>query len=203
MKKLLAFVLALSGCSACAGKVAVQDEPMPTPIALMNRYGAAHACPVAGYLVTAHHVAYRSIETQSGVLEFPQSYLAEDGRGRLGGTKPVAGNEILDLALMTLPYDIEFYKKGDLPARGSRVWWIEYNFREKIRAYNWLVREAKVINTRADHIVLSQPATPGASGTCVFNDANEVVGIISYGRILEDGGKITVAVGLKFLPGGE
>jgi hypothetical protein len=61
----------------------------------------------------------------------------------------------------------------------DKIYWIEYNFKRKKDAFRTERREAKVLRIIAGHIYVDEAPVSGASGGCAFNEAGEVVGIIS------------------------
>ena len=194
-------LLALAFATGCAVKAPPETPkpPSPMPIALMGKFGAAHACPVAGIVVTAGHVAYHTSLVEGQIVYTPMAYLAEDGAGHSGLADPKGYNGYVDIALITLTWEPVYYEKGPAVLIGDEVSWVEYDFTHVRKAFSPRVRRARVINTRLGHIMFTPPPMPGASGSCVFNTSGQVVGIVSAGMPADDG-VVGVAVDLSTLP---
>lgn len=201
MRMLLA-ALCLSACSARSSAPVVEPElPAPAAIALVGKYGLAHACPVAGFVVTAAHVAYHPLMTGGGIVEVPLRYMYETAEGQLGTADPFVPNRYVDLAILaTEPAITVFYPMGPMPTVGDRVAWVEYDFRKVDMAFRPRIRTARVVNRVAGHILLDAEPVPGASGSCLMNTRGEVVGIISFGHGTEEGKVFGGAVDLSTLP---
>ena len=199
-----AFLLAtLAACSGCAGRQGPQapEGPPVSAIALIGRYGAAHACAVEGYVITAAHVAEDVQIVEGRFVKTQIPYVAEDpATGQVGLATLRQSNDYVDLAILDLTIEPLYFKKGEV-AVGDRVRWIEYDFHLVKGAYAPVVRDAQVVNLRALQIIMDRAPERCASGPCLFNADGDVVGIISGFHPMEDGAA-GVAVVIK-LPKGE
>ena len=185
------------------GAVALSATTPNRPLALLGLYGAAHACPVLikgeGHVITAGHVAWHVVTNGGELARIPKYYLIEDGVGNTGAAGAEAYNMYTDLAYLTTDLQItRWYSRGNLPAVGDEVTWVEYDFTKPDRAYRSRERSAKVLNVRLSHIMFDKVPASGASGTCLFNVEGEVVGIVSWRQVV-GAGEIGVAVGLSVL----
>jgi len=204
-------VLLVAGCAVkaapvtpIAATVAETATAAGLPLALLGLPGAAHACPLlvdgVGHVVTASHVAWRLTTDGMGQeVWIPNIYLIEGAAGQIGLAMGEAHHLATDLSYLQTDLELtEWYARGNLPAVGDVVTWVEYDFSKPERAYQPKARSSKVLGTRLSHIFLKEVPESGASGTCVFNAAGEVVGIIAWRqRVGMD--EIGVAVGVSVL----
>jgi len=178
MKKnlIVSFFLAF-GCAKAPNAISPQDFAAERlSLSLIGKHAMGHACAVNGKILTAAHVA---APRMNGV-ETPQWYTWSDGvRG--GWMKFKVASPARDLAMMESDMgDTPRYNELALSAiAGEKVYWYQYNYANK-RVLQVSKREAIIERTIAGHIVMSNPPARGASGGCLFNEANEVVGIITW-----------------------
>lgn len=186
--------LVLTGCSACATAPAIpvcpecpperaRVEPDVTRMAtLVGIDGLAHACPVEivgdkTLMLTARHVAVS--RTASLLAEpGPSAYAVRIGDA-FGFATPVLHSDILDIGVMVAdfasplaPYRIA----TERPKVGDSVWLVDFDRRKK-QAFQDKGVEATVVTVLPGHILLDDFGQPGASGGCVLNRKEEVVGI--------------------------
>lgn len=177
---LVVFILALVFMS-CAGRdlpvpdlAHASDDPQPAQVmSLIGRFGIGHACPVNEHIITAAHVAARVGRNHE---QYPMSYVYQQGT-KTGLLKPSSDHppsQHVDLGWL----DVEL---GDVPyfnslARdvyvGDKIFWFEYDKQFKKKRV-----DSKVVEVIAGHLVTKIPFARGASGGCIFNEDNEVVGI--------------------------
>jgi hypothetical protein len=156
--------------------------------------GFGHACLTTEGDFTARHVAYREMPPMPLGLRWSSA----DGSVS-GWAAPVNLSNFEDLALLALsvspPYRATQIASGP-PSVGDRVWWIEYNWTKKGKAFARKVRFAKVSRIFAGMILFDDVVHSGASGGCLVNDQNEVVGVVFMGQTAEDkkqsGGAIAI-----------
>jgi len=159
--------------------------------------GAAHGCAVNGMTLTNRHV----VDKRNSVLEplalFKFRYDFFKNANRRGVGQSLLVSPFSDLATVKLDQapPFGFAKLGPEPKVGDRIRWVEYDFRTDKNAYKPRGRSGKVISVFAGQIVLKTEAIEGASGGCAYNDENEVVGLMSYKREMEDDNWVTVVVG--------
>ena len=173
---IVSFFLAF-GCAKAPSAISPQDFVSERPsISLIGKYGMGHACAVNGKILTASHVA----APMKNGKEAPQWYTWSDVvRG--GWMKFKMASSARDLAMMESDIgDTPRYHKLALNAiAGEKVYWYQYNYGHK-KVLQVSKREAIIERTIAGHIVTSNPPIKGASGGCLFNEAAEVVGIITW-----------------------
>jgi hypothetical protein len=128
-----------------------------------------HACPVDGQVLSAAHVAFDP-------RGYARQFSWEDDAGRAGTAKGLELNGYRDLAELTVTHGTpEYYKGGPPPEVGSEVTWVQYddNLNRKIRS-------AKVLFYRAGYLFFHKPPQYGASGSCLFDEAGNAVGIVVW-----------------------
>lgn len=195
--------LARTGTAALGGKTRIEDAKPDTAgvLSLLGRWGAAHACPIvtpsgcnAIVLTAAHVVDPRPFDD---VPLLPYRY--SDGYGSSGVLEPVATERCADLATMRLGpgADVRPYRRAALaPEAGGHVWFVGYEWSSKSKAFSARTIRAKVVRVVAGHLVLDPAGEAGSSGSCVLNQAGEVVGINVWGRSLRSGEEVGGAVGI-------
>ncbi len=202
MKRLVLILAALT--LACAGKkVNIGQPPLPSNkpdvsavMAVIGRFGMAHACPVDGQIVTAAHVVNPFFGIP-GMQKVFTNYSWSDGRGHSGFVRAKAVNNYRDLGLLktTSGDSPDFYKTSDNdPKAGDKVYWVEYDLSKASVAYKMKTRQAKVLRVKAGHFVFDGEPVRGASGSCVFNKAGEVVGILIRLHPMASNEVVSVAV---------
>jgi hypothetical protein len=152
---------------------------------------------VEGQILTAKHVAARTLPTgQTYGLAFSWSN-AED-YGEMFLFQSASARDLAKMSLMS--GQTSYYKKSNEdPQAGEYVYWVEYNLENKKKAFVPRTRRAKVMHTIANHVVFDELPVKGASGGCIFNADNEVVGILVWG--VETGYNEGVGVGVLITRG--
>ena len=148
-----------------------------------------HACPVAGNVFTAGHVGvYRPTPKEA---DWPVNYAWSQGSlSGYASTNLVSPSR--DLAILSTVGDSPEFNEcaSGPPAIGSRVSWFEYDFLTTIERF------AMVEELTAGHIQFDKTPKPGASGSCLFNEDGEVLGIVNW-RLYDQGyGGVGIAVAL-------
>lgn len=187
--KLLATLLLLIPILGCNKTITVAPQEAPKVFKydidtskvmhLFGNGGVAHACPVEGQVLSAKHVVLKSTPMGKAVpLAFAWSNDEDFGEMSL-----YQSSTALDLAKMQLMTGrTSYYKRSSkLPVAGDEVYWVEYELENRGRAFMPKVRKAKVMHTIANHVVFDQLPVKGASGGCIFNAENKVVGILIWG----------------------
>lgn len=143
-----------------------------------NGYG--HACPVEGIVYVARHSIHQTNES-------PMFFTWEDSTGKKGKAQPGAYSYYLDIGKLVLiqgdtPH---YYKKASsLPEVGETIHWVEFKRKNMLDE----VRKARVKYYRAGYAYFDKPPNIGASGSCLFNEEWEVVGIVVW-RIQKGSGQ--------------
>jgi S1-C subfamily serine protease len=148
--------------------------------------GYGHGCAVEGITITNRHmVDFRKDPTDELKATF---FRYGFPNGRAGRGKAVSVSEVADLAVVLL--DIPASQFGTLakaaPEIGDVVRWVEYDFRKLDKVFHGRVREGKIVTNWAGHVVLDEDITRGASGGCAYNEAGEIVGLMTFGVNTED-----------------
>jgi hypothetical protein len=185
MRRLLICFVALAAY-ACAGRspsVVTSDHYKNTKgvMHLIGRYTIGHACPCDGMILTAAHVAhplYLRLGYQSETILYSWS----DDLGNDGYTSSAFLYLSRDLGeLKVIAGTPSFYRHAELePEPGSVLHWIEYDYQAKTKAYAPIRREAHLVRNLAGHLIINKTPVRGASGSCLFNSENDVVGIVVW-----------------------
>ncbi len=151
-------------------------------IVLKNRWSMGHACNVNGYTLTsAHLVDPREAGTTDPLPSMSFRYEIPGVRGGRARSVAVVDNGDIDVAVMQLSGPPpEYGELGPAPKEGDRIRWVEYDWRKNEDYMAPRGREAKVSRIRAGTIILDAAVTPGGSGGCAYNDAGQIVGLITW-----------------------
>ena len=198
MRYLIAFILALL-LAPTPTTLAGDDLVDVSYTFRISMYGGgAHGCAVNGKTMTARHV----VDVRNSILEpLPKARFRYDffeNANRSGVGEAAMVSPFSDLAVVKLDKEPPFgyADLGPEPKIGDRLRWVEYDFRRASKAYQPRGRSGKVVSVFAGLIVIEAEATKGASGGCAYNDANEVVGLISYKKETDDEKWVTGIAGL-------
>jgi S1-C subfamily serine protease len=89
------------------------------------------------------------------------------------------------------------------PQVGEQLWAKGLDWRDKKRAYQPRIFTGKVLRVTAGNIILDAEVAQGTSGSGLLNVKGEVVGVVVWGKEMEDGKSVTVAIGVwGFVPEG-
>ncbi len=212
MKKLIVSMLAITALS-CAPKILTRGAPSPrngdAAIQLFGRFAVGHACPCDGLILTAAHVAH-PLYLRQGFRGEPISYAWSDHMGNsgyLGSAYLMLSRDLGVLSVLTVLSGTPHYYRHatEEPALGERVRWVEYDYRGSREAYAPRHRTANVVRLVAGHLILGSGATPGASGACLFNAQDQVIGIMVGRQRVGVNEYVSVAVSVAgpWWPGGQ
>jgi len=162
------------------------DVRAPFSPALLGKTGSAHACPVAGIVVTAAHVV--SNEDETGF----EHYIIE-ANGFTGPASGIAMDQRVDIGVLAVGVPVESFQIATELKVGEHVYWTEFNFEDVDRAWQPVMRDAEVVTLVGGHIFFAGEVHLGASGGCLFNSRSQVVGVVIAGDELANG-HIGVAV---------
>ena len=170
------------GLCLAAVCVATQSHARPPDTSLVfhlfSHRGFAHGCPIgATTLLTSRHVA---TDESGGMGLRGVAMVWSDDRGASGSAWMQDYDARRDLALMQFrpPVTTWYARAAEPPTIGERVTVVGYDFGARLRPK---ILSLKVVNAIALHLVLSEAAGPGFSGSCVLNQQNEVVGVFQWG----------------------
>lgn len=180
----VAFItILLALVASCVLPVPVHADDKPTQdisraVTLAGYDGLARGCPISPLLIlTARHVA-RSSKDDNGNIE--NSYMRMEYMGRVGQARYLSHALTSDIAYMVPSFPLEqHYTLSSQPARmGDIVLFLDFN-RDVGKAMEDILIKVKVQRVVAGHLYFSGIGDPGASGSCVWNQAGDVVGIMS------------------------
>lgn len=193
-ERLLLVILAAVAmfCGSAPGSWAAQpqgQQSLDYVLRLVGRYSAAHACPVEPRLAltSGHVVDLRPFER--GVPLMPYGW--SDGLTGSGWLMPIEVEAARDLGRMeplgkddTFPHVLPVAPVP--PSPGARVWLLGYRFDNPKNVMSEERVESHVTRIVANHVFYAPAGHPGSSGSCVLNDAGEVVGIVEGGFPTDD-----------------
>jgi hypothetical protein len=179
MKYILTFLLAILGCAGnTPAPHALTELPVPRlSLSLIGANQMGHACAVSGEILTAGHVA---APKYGGEYMF-QSYAWTDGVNggwlHFEGVSPYRDLGKLHVDKGDVP--VSQYRQESPATVGQHVTWYEYNY-DPGYVLSVRRRESKIERVQAGHIITGDAPNPGASGSCLFNARNEVIGIVTW-----------------------
>lgn len=174
---------------------------------LLGRFSGAHACPTEPRiaLTNGHVIDLRPFDAD--VPAFPYAY--SDGAGNSGFLVPTTDKDGRttglergrDLAT------VEPLREGDVfanplrvasnpPQTGDRVFLLGFSWKNKKSLLDDDVIEAKVTRVVALHVAFYPSGQPGSSGSCIVNEAGEVVAINEGAYSTDDGDEVGLGVGV-------
>jgi hypothetical protein len=147
--------------------------------------GAGHACPCEGEIYTARHVIQpRDVKGNYILDSYYNTFTWEDGIGNIGEARGVAHNIYKDLGKLELHNHINkrFYSKAtSIPKKDDKVFWQSY----EPKSFAPKLRKSEVEFLFAGYVFFKDLPNPGDSGSCLFNEKGEVVGIVVW-SVLRD-----------------
>lgn len=196
---LLQFTPALS--TLAAHKLAASPPQNASPPAPKNKTAAGvlrligptsigHGCLVDGVPYTARHATddIYNFEDLSGVagqfeitMRHPGADVAFGMLSRRLSTNPDPNPESATYATFT-------------PQAGEEVFWYEYDMSSPDHFFRPLRRQSRIVQVLAGHIFIKDPPQDGASGSCVFNSAGGVIGMIVKRLEASNGENVGMAV---------
>lgn len=148
---------------------------------LKGRHNAGHACPVIDEhlkLTAAHVLDVKWYDRDFPLLPFRFS----TDNGHKGIARPLAVQTAVDLGWLYTEVKVKPYRVAEVgPVEDDKVFWIEYNLDKKKDVFKTEFRDARFIREVAGVIFVDESPQSGASGGCAFNEAGEVIGIITSG----------------------
>lgn len=174
-------------CGSAPGSWAAQpqgQQSLDYVLRLIGRYSAAHACPVEPRvaLTSGHVIDPRPFERDVRLTPYGWS----DGLTGSGWLMPLDVEGARDLGRMEplgkddiFPHVLPVAASAPLP--GARVWFLGYSFNNPKNVMSEERIEAHVTRIVANHVFYVPSGHEGSSGSCVLNDAGEVVAIVEGG----------------------
>lgn len=180
--------------------IAKGAEPGPSldtaaVLRVTTRFGLAHACPISATLAltSAHVIDPAPLNSQAPLFggRWSDGYF---GRGRIS---PIPGllDSSRDLAVVRGEFERHYVLAAAQPAPGSALYALGYDFRNTRDPLGSRLHALTLVRQLGGVLVMNGPNTEGgSSGGCVFNAANEVVGIIDGSIEMDNEKKVVMAV---------
>lgn len=145
---------------------------------IFTKDGFAHACPADGIIWSAGHV----IEREGPFRTLLRDYTWSDERGGFGYLEGYLTLPTMDLGVFHLSSgDPAYYAIAkELPEPGDRLYWIELDYSGIGNLFLAKKRSAEFVRIISKHMVMDELPNKGASGGCLFNEDNDVVGIVTW-----------------------
>lgn len=169
---------------------AAEIELLQGSLRLIGRFSAAHACPIEPRiaLTNGHVVDPRPFDATVPLVPYAWS----DGTGASGFLAPLRkpdgtvrkdavehGRDLARVEPMAagdvFPHPLRVARLA--PVAGDRVRILGYDWSNRKSAMADDVIEARVTRVVALHVIFGPAGQPGSSGSCMVNDAGEVVAI--------------------------
>lgn len=183
------------------------DALVKSSLRLLGRWSGAHACVVGPRLAltNGHVIDLRPYDND--IPPFPYAY--SDGAGNAGFVVPTTDKEgrvtglerARDLATVEpLRADDVFANPlrvaREAPKVGDRVFLLGYSWKDKKSLLGDDVISAKVTRVVALHVAFYPSGQPGSSGSCLVNEAGEVVAINEGSYPTDDKDEVGISVGV-------
>ena len=140
-----------------------------------------HGCAVNGITITNRHmVDPRDYDEFEPPHKIRFRYSFYDGVEGVGFSTRISN--VSDVAIVELDKDPSSYGvlASGPPAIGEDIVWVEYDFRKRNNMYKPRLRKAEVVHVFMGIVILKDSVTNGASGGCAYNEAGEIIGIVTY-----------------------
>lgn len=149
--------------------LAAVAEPRAIPLVGNYYSGMAHACPTEHAIYTARHVIENNKDKE--IVPMNSDY---------GPVNVLWRDEVRDIATISFPTMPNRLKVANKVEPGEKVYWYEYHFASTKKFMVQEKRTAKVVHTVAGYIVFDKGPEGGASGTCLVDENDQVVGIVVW-----------------------
>ena len=194
----LLLILALPQCAASKLKQLSEEPQAPDTTKIQDcfsRWGTGQITPVSPSLaLTARHL----------VDSFPLNKMEPTPcRWEKGVAVPDSFAPSSDLASVRGTFTQWYPIASSPPQVGEQLWAKGLDWRSQKLAYQPRIFTGKVLRVTAGNIILDAEVAPGTSGSGLLNAKGEVVGVVVWGKEMEDGKQVTIAVGVwGFVPEG-
>jgi hypothetical protein len=195
MDKLLAFIsaalLTVGACSSCAKAPQVEKfKPYDPTLAIFTAYSFGHGCPIKDMgILTALHV----VQPRLGYRLSSATW--SDASGQVGYADPIGPLPFADIAfLMPVGRAVPTYLPIGKANVGDRVYYWEFSYINRAEALRAEMKPATLLRKVGGHLIVDNPPDEGASGSCIVNASGEVVGVVVWGMVMNDGRTIGIGV---------
>ncbi len=191
LKLALLALLISAACTSCASKGTVALNPsrkVDKSVAIFTPGGFGRGCPINGFIVTARHVVQK--RNNAGYYDVWWSdNFGHDGYGYTKGASEGVDGAVILPEKPNKPLQV----KTGLPKVGEEVYWFDYDYKNSLATK---VHRAQLVRRVGGHLILSEGATEGASGGCIFNSKGEAIGIIVW--VVKSPQHNEIGIGLQF-----
>lgn len=195
MHPLSGFSLALLTLTTLASNSSKEESFDPTAfvVGVSGKGGLGHACPISPTLaLTAGHVVYKEINTSLGIEEKVIFVVWESKDGEHGRLSPRGTWSNRDLAMVVtdIPFPGFYVPSPNRPKVGDAVYLVGYDHKRRLERR---VVRAKITSLYAGLIIYDDTPGPGSSGSCVVNEAGQLLGVNFAGGEDEHGRRTGIA----------
>lgn len=165
--------------------LATLAEPEPLPLIGDYTLGFGHACPTETGIYTARHVI--EVPVPFSPFRPDAGYRHVSLSSPYGPTTVVWHETVRDVATISVEWGpVPRYKVATSIEEGDKVHWYEFDFKSRKKYLQPRKRKARVVRDVAGYLIFDKEPSAGASGTCLLNEDDEVVGIVVWGLKVQD-----------------
>ena len=180
--------LLLAATLGCAARADIRSpEPpesvLPYSIQVVGDISIGGACAVGNQIFTAKHVVNPFMGRDAGAMAYGSGLSWSTPAGLRGYLNVEWSQWYRDIAGLSLAWTEDlpkFWPYASGVVVGERVRWVGYVWDPGERIMASRERQGKVLRTVGGYIVFDGDPVEGSSGGCLWNDADEVLGVVVW-----------------------